>query len=958
MRFEKPLGRFCFLNAPFNTEFLGYGGEPTSLLYALAVLVDEIRRGHFSTIHIEDISVISFRSAAEMDIAAFQRSIQSSPPRVFGVSSMTPSSENARRIAQGVKAVYPDVITIFGGPHEDEMAEPNARLGSEPLTKPTAITHPYLADFSVSGDGEYALSFLVGEIEMAGPNAHGQMVKERILAKRSEIEQLPGIGSISFMLAGVEQRIRLSGHPLNIDALPFMPRELLDDNHSRSFSIFRGSGRNLRTAQLMTSRGCFWTCAFCTEATGKTLQRSFEKVRQEIEQLRPLGYDAIFFDDSTFTNIVTARNPRGSEGASRRAFLSELLKYLGDTGWNWGCETRIDQVDKSVLYQLKQAGCSYIYFGVESVNDAILRDMHKGQRRNRVQNTLDAIEEVGLRIGLSLMFCAPDMKRNLTNESHETFEETISFFKERVARGNISIISTNIATYYPGSEMTHRAIAGGMKLDFLHPTPNTGYPWTRFEDGQGYHPPNVNKSFVEDIATLTARRLAPYLLKGNIAAVEDERLAESLYRKELINLNFPVELSGSVASKVEVSSDAEMHAEPNSRSDIFEEGRVLLGSLCGLKEEEARRSVVFTRTPDEAIAVGLAAAGYYAAPFRALVPDIDLTTIAAPFQFIADHGDVRGESVRSRVFQKLNIQYQARQRMISRRTKATVILLDHFTDEYELLHRIRRLLTDSNDVVLLPHIDPSTGRILDVRMLCAELREEKSGEDLLIIVDGRLAGGAIPGGWSVEDIACDYYVVSPLESLSLLGCCGLIVCARRRGRSMAHLQEWAPLDAGMLPAHYGVDSGVRESFPGILVKNILDNLDRITSPGDNRARLNEITRHRLEMKQQLTALLLERFPVDILSADDSRYVDGILSARFRDIDQFGLVEHLWREQQVLVSYFCASDLIRFAFDLSTTTPDLQEAVNRLSNIMPRFQTRDTARDMTHLLQHSEVQRLG
>ena len=937
----KPLGRFCFLNAPFNTEFLGYGGEPTSLLYALAVLVDDIRLGRLNTVRLEDISVISFRSAAEMDLAALQQSIQSYPPRVFGVSNMTPSSENARSIVEAIKRVSPDVITIFGGPHEDELTEPILRLGSEPQTKPTSLTHPHLADFSVSGDGEYALSFLVREIQMAGMNTIGEKIKQQILAKRSEIQQLPGIGSISFKCNGGEHRIRLSGRPLNLDALPFMPRELLDDNHSRSFSIFRGSGKNLRTAQVMTSRGCFWTCAFCTEATGKTFQRSFENVRQEIEQLRPLGYEAIFFDDSTFTNLVATTTQRGNEGAARRAFLSELLKYLRETEWKWGCETRIDQVDKSVLYQLKKAGCSYIYFGVESVNDGMLRDMHKGQRRNRVQSTLDAVEEVGLRIGLSLMFCAPNMSRNLTNESRETFEDTITFFKERVARGNICTISTNIATYYPGSEMTQRAIANGMQIDFLHPTPNIGYPWTRFEDGQGYHPPNVSRSFVEDIATLTARRLAPYLLKGNIAAVEDEHLAESLYRdKDIVNLNFPVEFSGSAASRVDLSSVAEAHARPVPRSDVLEEGRVLLGSLCGLEDEEARHSIIFARTPDEAVAVGLAASGYYAAPFRAIVPDIDLTTVAAPFQFIGDHGDVSGEGVRSRAYLTLQVQDQDRRRMTRRRTEATVFLLDPFTDDYELLQRIQRLLTDSNDVVLLPHIDPSTGRILDVRMLCAELRNEKGGDDLLIIVDGRLAGGAMPNKWVMEDIECDYYVVSPLESLSLLGCCGLVVCARRKGRSMAHLQEWIPLATGMLPSGLGVEVDTGENFPSILVQNILDSLDRITSPGDNHARLDEIARHRREMKRQLTARLSDRFAIDILSPVDSCHVDGILSVRFRDVDQFGLVEHLWREQQVLASYFCAKDIIRFAVDLSTTTQDLQEAVSRLNTIVPRFQKYD------------------
>jgi len=386
---------------------------------------------------------------------------------------------------------------------------------------------------------------------------------------------------------------------------------------------------------------------------------------------------------------------------------------------------------------------------------------------------------------------------------------------------------------------------------------------------------------------------------------------------------------------------------------------VLLGSLCGLGEEESRRSIILTRTPDEAIAVGLAAAGYYGGPFRAIVPDIDLVTAASPFQFIGDHGDVCGESIRSRVFRTINVQYQPRPRITRRRTEATISLLDPFADEYELLPLIRLHLTDSsNDVVLLPHVDPSTGRMLDVRRLCAQLREEKSGEDLLIIVDGRLAGGAAPGGWSVEDIDCDYYVVSPLESLSLPGCCGLIVCARRRGRPVGHLQEWMPLDAGMLPSHFGGDASSGEPFPAALVQSLLDGFERITAPGNSRVRLDEITRHRREMKRQLAEMLSGRFAVEVLSPLDSRHVDGILSVRFSDVDQFGLVEHLWREQQVLASYFSARDLIRFAVDLSTTTRDLREAVNRISTIVPRFVIQEARRDETSLPHQTGVRRHG
>jgi hypothetical protein len=45
---------------------------------------------------------------------------------------------------------------------------------------------------------------------------------------------------------------------------------------------------------------------------------------------------------------------------------------------------------------------------------------------------------------------------------------------------------------------------------------------------------------------------------------------------------------------------------------------------------------------------------------------------------------------------------------------------------------------------------------------------------------------------------------------------------------------------------------------------------------------------------------------------------------------------MWREQQVLASYFCGRDVIRFAIDLSIDAGNLEKAVNRIARILPRF----------------------
>ena len=210
----------------------------------------------------------------------------------------------------------------------------------------------------------------------------------------------------------------------------------------------------------------------------------------------------------------------------------------------------MDQVSEEVLQELKDAGCKYIYFGVESVNDPLLRDMHKGQRKFGITSALDLIDHFGIRIGLSLMFCAPNSRTNKTVETDNTIVETIDFLKERVQRGNIAIISTNIATFYPGSQITKQAKDAGVQLDFNNPTPNRGFPWNRFEDGQGFHPENVTADFAEQIVEQSVNKLGPYLLKGNVSAVLDDRFKEYETGKEsFINFNFPADQYGSFGEK-------------------------------------------------------------------------------------------------------------------------------------------------------------------------------------------------------------------------------------------------------------------------------------------------------------------------------------------------------------------------------------------------------------------------
>jgi radical SAM superfamily enzyme YgiQ (UPF0313 family) len=102
---------------------------------------------------------------------------------------------------------------------------------------------------------------------------------------------------------------------------------------------------------------------------------------------------------------------------------------------------------------MRQAGCTYLYIGIESMSEEIIQNVHKNVRRKqpwdeRVRIALGLSRHAGIRVGSSILF-------GLDGETQETIEETIDKVEELLAEDLISIASPNILTYHPNTEITH-----------------------------------------------------------------------------------------------------------------------------------------------------------------------------------------------------------------------------------------------------------------------------------------------------------------------------------------------------------------------------------------------------------------------------------------------------------------------------------------------------------------------
>jgi radical SAM superfamily enzyme YgiQ (UPF0313 family) len=244
------------------------------------------------------------------------------------------------------------------------------------------------------------------------------------------------------------------------------------------FPIFKQNGTILRTAHFMVTNACTYHCYFCSEGvtvvggfrsfSGEGVQRALERVVEYIEY----GAEALFFDDSIFWGGNFGNVIHFCRELSRLREMAEkaTTKYVRVFGrevearrivdLTWGAQFTVDLLSSRripeetmlALYEMKRAGCCYIYMGIESMSSSVIEKVHKNVNRKldweeRVRMALGMARVTGITVGSSILF-------GLDGETQETIEETISKVEELLAEDLLSIASPNILTYHPHTEIT------------------------------------------------------------------------------------------------------------------------------------------------------------------------------------------------------------------------------------------------------------------------------------------------------------------------------------------------------------------------------------------------------------------------------------------------------------------------------------------------------------------------
>ncbi len=380
----------------------GYTNFPIGIAYISSSLK---QAGHDVTIlNLNDYYAPIFNPAIiEMMI---RRRIAVFNPRIVATGGLSAQYDSIHAIIGSSKRIQHDIVTIIGG----------GCVSSEP----ELIMNNINADFGVIGEGEETIVELLERMESGRTDfetVHGIVFKKNgqlvTTSSRKPIENLDTVPLPDYE---------------GINIRTFLDRQTLTDQDIHPYN-------QPRVFELAASRSCPFKCTFCFHPVGdRYRKRSIDSVISEIDLLvQKYNVNYILLNDELFA----------SDKKWLIAFCERIKKYEV----KWQAQIRVDIVDEELILLLKDAGCIYISYGLESASPTILKSMRKKITLEQIENALALTKKHDILIQGNFIF-------GDRAETVETMVETLNWwFKHREYRINLSQLIP-----YPGTALYHYAI--------------------------------------------------------------------------------------------------------------------------------------------------------------------------------------------------------------------------------------------------------------------------------------------------------------------------------------------------------------------------------------------------------------------------------------------------------------------------------------------------------------------
>jgi radical SAM superfamily enzyme YgiQ (UPF0313 family) len=237
------------------------------------------------------------------------------------------------------------------------------------LVKEAILDHPGV-DYGIVGDGEEATWQLVQACEGHRPldSVSGLVYRtpDGVVHRNENVTELDDLDALPF------PDYRLAG----IDAFPLYP--------------------------LVTSRDCPYKCTYCTVGNishGRFRWRSVESCIEELRLAKQrYGIRGFLIVDENFA----VRKHRAYEFCEALAASDVNLPWTAFEG------IRADCLTDEFTDLLVRSGCRWVFFGIESAENGVLRAVEKGSKLEHIERAVDVARRHGIKVGGFLIVGLPE----------------------------------------------------------------------------------------------------------------------------------------------------------------------------------------------------------------------------------------------------------------------------------------------------------------------------------------------------------------------------------------------------------------------------------------------------------------------------------------------------------------------------------------------------------------------
>jgi anaerobic magnesium-protoporphyrin IX monomethyl ester cyclase len=429
---------------------------------ALPVLASSLHQAGYPSVQLDlerpDITFDDVcREATDADLIAFAGCMTPQWPEM---------DDHLRGLSEHLRSIGREDVPVVVGGYATKSVEDIAR------------TSPWVTAY-FNGEGEY------GIVEIAEWAARGADP-----AGMADIKGLCYLDESGRFTTSLATRVRELDHVDQLFGFTHIPSV-------HDMDIFGdANGRQLKTAQLYTQRGCPWACSFCNKSTEDNLVSRLGEgaLRDHLRRLKADGYEAVYLDVDTF-NV-------------NRATAAAEARILREEGFVWGSNTRIDTVDDGFIKSMMDNECVYMFFGVEHTDPGVLIAINKfngsvpaqltriGGYRTSVERVFRSMKDNGLPSSYFLILGLPkaelsDDGRTVAGYRPTTFEDDTAAIAFGLERCEPDYMNFNMLRFMPGS--TAADLTGPSAYSCVRPSgerPITaGYFLPRVADAMGYAVP-------------------------------------------------------------------------------------------------------------------------------------------------------------------------------------------------------------------------------------------------------------------------------------------------------------------------------------------------------------------------------------------------------------------------------------------------------------------------------------